>query len=248
MLFQHGYILLGELGRGGQACVYLVQRRGQAEGEYEACKIGKQERLREEAYLLRSLQHPCFPRYYAYWQWENLGVLVMEYIGGRTLEEWLCERQISLPLVENWCRSLGEALEYLHNMPEVWIYRDLKPANVVIREDGKLKLVDMGCACPLSRVAESMAGTPEYCAPEQLRAPEAVGPYSDYYSLGKIIEQLLEHSGPQGLGEYLRYFKWKRFCKKCLRLEIGKREKVNRAIFEQCVKCPLNRKKCRDDL
>ena len=217
MLFSRGYVLVRELGRGGQACVYLVQ--GAGHGEYRACKIGDRDRLLEEADLLRTVQHPCFPRYYEFWQWEKRGVLIMEYICGRTLEEWLGDEQIPLEWVENWCLSLGEALHYLHGLPEMWIYRDLKPANVVIRGDGKVKLIDMGCACPRNRVGESIAGTRGYCAPEQMYAPEYVGPYSDFYSLGIILQLLLAHVKKKGIREHWRSFVWKRVCR-CL-LNVG---------------------------
>lgn len=233
MLQQRKYILKGELGHGGQARVYLVQKQGYTGEEYQACKIGKRERLETEGRLLRSIQHPCFPRYIDYWQWEQLGVLLMEYIAGKNLEEWLRQEKIPFLLVDSWSHSLVEAVECLHNMPEVWIYRDLKPSNVIIRRDGKLKLIDMGCACPISCVAKSVAGTPGYCAPEQLCTPEQVGIYSDYYGLGKIIDRLLAQSCPKGICGWGRYFKWRRFCKRCLRVEIEKRNGIT-AIFEKC--------------
>lgn len=225
MLLQHGYTMVDTLGQGGQACVYLVRERKATGVQYWACKIGNKERLREEAHLLGSLQHPCFPRCHAYWQWENKGVLIMEYICGKTLEEWLREGQIAYEVAEDWCLTLMEALKYLHDLPKVWIYRDLKPSNVVIRQDGKLKLVDMGCACPISLVSESRAGTPGYCAPEQLQMPEKVNTYSDYYSLGLIIRPLLSVSRRKRIKEHWKYLGWKSFWKKCLIVNLAKRKR-----------------------
>lgn len=211
------------IGAGGQAEVYLAQRRGREDTNdefYRACKVGEASALRREALLLRQLRHPCFPYFEDYWEQGDTGFLIMEYIHGRTMEACMEVKPISMKQLEYWSGQLAEALLALHHMPVPWLYRDLKPSNIMVREDGRVKLVDLGCACPLTEAGRSMAGTPGYGAPEQFRAPEQVTEASDLYGFGKLLEQLLDACHVRGWRERIRYRRYKRFCKSCLKEEI----------------------------
>lgn len=227
MLHRLHYLQKGQIGKGGQAIVYLVEsldgRRGEGRPASLACKTGLAEIIRREALLLKQLRHPLFPAFEEYRELEGRGFLFMEYVCGRTLESYIDTGRISLCQLESWSRQLAEAILTLHHMPAIWIYRDLKPANIVIREDGRLKLVDLGCTCILSEAGQSLAGTPEYSAPEQFAAPELVGEASDLYGYGKLLEQMLRICRVRGLRQWLQYRRWHRICHSCLHPDIDRR-------------------------
>lgn len=187
-LRRHGYAALRLIGRGHFSEVYLVKDQ---RGSRFACKVsGNAALLFQEARCMGGLEHPLFPKYETFWQEDN-GYLVMEYVPGRNLEE-MRERRGGFPVsaVVRIGVELASGLGCLHE-EHGRLYRDVKPANIILCEDGGVKLVDLGCVCPLGERAKEMAGTPGFAAPEQLRAGERLMESCDVYGLGRTLESLL---------------------------------------------------------
>lgn len=175
------------LGRGAFAEVYLVE---DGVGREYACKVSRRSDLLErEAGYQRGAAHPLFPAVFDYWR-EEQGYLLMEYVRGGNLEEILRRKG---PFSDRQAAGIGcrlaEGLGYLHEGKEPLLFRDVKPANVMLTPEGDVKLVDFGCVCPLGRNAD-MAGSPGFGAPEQF-APEGILTVrADVYGLGRTIREI----------------------------------------------------------
>ena len=149
-----------------------------------------QQMLRKELEMLMHLQHPYIVQTVGLEHVEGWGAcIVMEYVDGMRLDEWLktpqskeCRLKLTIELLE--------AVEYIHSMGMV--HRDLKPGNILVTRNGtNIKLIDFGLADDDHiAILKQPAGTPNYISPEQAvhAVPDA---RNDIYSLGKIIQQLL---------------------------------------------------------
>ena len=173
------YEIIRELGHGGEGCVYLARdedlqrlvaikrlNRKEPDGEEE-------KQLMKEADFLQQLRHPMLPIIYDL-MWEDAWYLVMEYIQGTSLHEYI-ERNgyVQEEQACAWAEQMLDILEYLHTRKTPVIYRDLKPDNIMVCPDGRLKLVDFGAAFRRSfgdKKEHGMASTLGYAAPEQLGA------------------------------------------------------------------------------
>jgi len=115
--------------------------------------------------------------------------LVEEFIKGKTLDKIFDESSEPLlePKVVEWAVEICDALEYLHNFNPPIIHRDIKPTNILIAEDGRLKLTDFSIACRYR--SRDAIGTPNYAPPEQYRGEAEHR--SDLYALGATIYHLL---------------------------------------------------------
>lgn len=205
ILRENGYIAEGLLGEGSFGKVYLVKDR---RGEHYACKTavkpGDRRLLLREAEIQKSLKHPLFPAYWTLIDTENHTFLIMEYVKGISLKKRIGERSGEEESVfirqQALCitSALAEGLQYLHDRPDPVLYRDLKAEHVILSEDGQVRLIDLGCACPMSQAAATRAGTRGYAPPEQLNPDsQAVqGPYSDVYALGCLIHYMLTGADP----------------------------------------------------
>ena len=125
----------------------------------------------------------------------------MQYIEGETLEEYLEHRGGSpLPVdqVLDWAEQLCDVLSYLHSQQPPIVFRDLKPANVMIKKNGQLFLIDFGIA-RLFKPGQShdtvALGSPGFAAPEQYGKAQST-PRSDLYSLGALLHCLLTGLDP----------------------------------------------------
>jgi serine/threonine protein kinase len=152
-----------------------------------------------EASLLAELHHSCIPRIHDSFIEAGRYYLVLDFIEGRNLEEVL-EREGTPGLAErrvmSWAAHLAELLTYLHGHTPPIIFRDLKPANVMVTDDGKLYLVDFGIARVFSVVRQgTMVGTPGYCPPEQYQG--LAEPLSDLYALAATCHHVLSGRDPR---------------------------------------------------
>jgi len=146
------------------------------------------ERFEMEARIVASMTHPNICRLY------DVGpnYLVMELVDGPTLSDWI--RQGPLPASEALAiaRQIAEALEAAHEKGNV--HRDLKPANIKITPDGVVKLLDFGLADvgteSSTTDAGTMAGTPSYMSPEQVRG-DPVDKRADIWAFGAVLYELL---------------------------------------------------------
>jgi serine/threonine-protein kinase len=155
-------------------------------------------RFRDEALNSASLNHTNIATVFDYGEDDGLAFLVMEYVEGRTLSAILAERG-ALPPAE--VRSImGQAALALGTAHEHRvIHRDVKPPNILVREDGLVKLTDFGIARALDASGHTqhgeMLGTPNYISPEQVRGEPATGS-SDLYALGVVGHEMLTGHRP----------------------------------------------------
>lgn len=193
------YEVLKTIAEGGLGVVYLVKDLHL--NKLAAVKVGKNpgnEREREFAFrereVLKELSHPALPGIIDYFEERENSFLVMEYVEGITLEQYLRKfGTVEVSLAVKWTIELAEVLQYLHSCNPPIIYRDLKPANIMIQQNGKIKLIDFGAAFVTSygQTKEQMlVGTPGYSSPEQWQWGNA-GKTSDVYGLGAVLHEMV---------------------------------------------------------
>lgn len=210
-LLKQRYLLLRQAGKGGFGAVYeaedtLFNNLHVAVKEMSQSGLTAQETsiaaddFKREAKLLASLNHQSLPRIYDYFSETGRWYLVMDFINGETLEDYLDEAKGGyLPLGEviDIGIQLCDVLDYLHNSQPPIIFRDLKPANVIRTPVGKLYLIDFGIArlFKAGQYKDTTAlGSHGYAAPEQFG--KATTTQSDIYSLGALLHQLLTGNDP----------------------------------------------------
>ncbi|MBQ8983868.1 MAG: protein kinase [Lachnospiraceae bacterium] len=207
------YEILKEIGRGGMSIVYVAMdlRLNKQWAIKEIKDDGSQDTqtllkgLEREANILKKVDHPVLPRIVDIIQKENKVYVVMDYVEGRPLSKIL-EEQGAQPQdqVIQWAKDLASALDYLHSMDPPIIYRDMKPSNIMLRPDGKVKLIDFGTAkeYKIENNADTTAlGTRGYAAPEQFGDEQGRGIYNtdartDIYCLGATLYHIVTGMNP----------------------------------------------------
>ncbi|NNK47552.1 MAG: serine/threonine protein kinase, partial [Gemmatimonadetes bacterium] len=206
------YRIVREIGRGGMGSVYLAVRADDQYRKEVAIKLVSADRdnqrlirrfLRERQ-ILATLEHPHIARLLDGGVTERgVPYLVMEYVTGRRLDRYCDDGQLTVPerlrVFEDVCR----AVHYAHT--KLVVHRDLKPGNVMVTDDGSVKLLDFGIAKLLDPEPDSSGDTmtraggrvltPEYASPEHLQG-EPMGTASDVYSLGVLLYELLAGRRP----------------------------------------------------
>ena len=139
----------------------------------------------------KALEHPLFPRMYDFWQDGEYGYLLMEYVPGTNVKKMLERRgHFSANRTIEVGMELAEGLLYLHEQAGL-LFRDVKPENIIVRQDGRVKLLDLGCASPNGCRQESLAGTPEFGAPEQFEEGRCLDVTCDIYALAGTMDKML---------------------------------------------------------
>jgi serine/threonine-protein kinase len=193
------------LGRGGMAEVYLATDRVldrpvavKVLGSWLASDASFVERFRREALAAARISHPSLVAVYDAGSEDDLHYIVMEHVPGETLAEAL-RREGWLPAdrARTIAARVGEALAVAHAAGIV--HRDVKPGNVMLTPDGRIKLMDLGIARGIEGEsitrASSILGTAGYVSPEQARG-ERVDHRSDIYSLGCVLYEMLSGRQP----------------------------------------------------
>ena len=205
-LLSNRYQLLEKLGTGGMADVYRA--RDPVLDRIVAIKVLRsdyssnadfQSNFRMEARAAANLSHPNIVTVHDFGFADNLLYIVMEYIPGKDLKQLIRERgrfsvEAGIPLIIQACAGLG----YAHRAGLV--HCDVKPHNMLVSKDGRLKVTDFGIARALATISigertDIVWGSPLYFAPEQARG-EAPSPASDVYSIGVVMYELLSGTPP----------------------------------------------------
>lgn len=208
------YEIARRIGGGGMGAVYLAKDRNLGDASRAVKEMveahldpNQHEKaigdFKRESLLLTSLEHPSIPTIYDYFYDESLGrfYLVMKYISGGDLASRLRNApggRIDEKTVTDWGMQVADVLQYLHSRPKQIIYRDLKPANLMIDGNtGRVMLIDFGIARWVKQEEKGVTavGTMGYAPPELFSG--RVEPRSDVYSLGATMFHLLTGADPQ---------------------------------------------------
>lgn len=202
--------LLRELGQGGMGSVYLAERADGGLRRQVALKLprltwvpGLAARMARERDILATLEHPHIARLY------DAGVdergrpwLALEFVQGQALDVFCRDANLPLQARVRLLLQVCEAVAYAHG--RLVIHRDLKPGNILVTDNGQVRLLDFGIAGllePETRAALTVTGfaaralTPNYSSPEQV-AGQVMGTTSDVYSLGVVAYELLTGASP----------------------------------------------------
>lgn len=213
LLLDGKYEILKEIGQGGMSIVYLAMdnRLNKQWAVKELKNDGSQSvemllgRMEREANILKKVDHPVLPRIVDIIDKAGTVYVVMDYIQGLALDKILKEEgaQPQEKVIE-WAKELASALDYLHSLEPPIIYRDMKPSNIMLQPDGRVKLIDFGTAKEYlsENIADTTAlGTRGYAAPEQFGDEQGHGIYvtdarTDIYCLGATIYHIITGKNP----------------------------------------------------
>lgn len=203
------YEVLTMVGKGGMSEVYLAMDKN-LNKQWAIKEIKKRARDRNndvviqsaiaEANLMKRLDHPCLPRIVDIIDKEDVIYVVMDYIEGEPLNKVL-ERTGPQPqeTVVEWAQDLCGVLDYLHSQNPPIIYRDMKPANIMLQPNGNIKLIDFGIAreYKAQNLEDTVSlGTKGYAAPEQFGGKGQTDARTDIYCLGVTLYHLITGKNP----------------------------------------------------
>lgn len=213
------YEILKEIGRGGMSVVYLAMdkhlNKQWAVKEIRKKGSGKNDEivvnsLLAEANMMKKLDHPALPRIVDIIDNGVTIYVVMDYIEGESLDKILNEYGAQPEeLVVNWAKQLCDALSYLHSQKPPIIYRDMKPANVMLKPEGNIKIIDFGIAREYKEqnlADTTVLGTKGYAPPEQYSGQ--TDPRSDIFALGMTMHHLLTGVDPRNGEAYAPVRQW----------------------------------------
>lgn len=203
------YKILSEIGRGGMSVVYMAinEKANKTWAVKEVRKDGRmdfnvvRQGLMAEIDTLKRLSHPNLPSIVDLIEDESSFIIVMDYIEGRSLDKILADEGVQdEATVVEWAKQLCDVLGYLHSQKPPIIYRDMKPANVMLKPNGSIMVIDFGTAknYEIEYGETTGIGTVGYAAPEQyigsgLGRTDA---RTDIYCLGITLYYLLTNIDP----------------------------------------------------
>lgn len=204
------YQIIKEIGKGGMSTVY--QARDLSTGNLLAVKdvkrTGKEanqaieQSLVTEGNMLMKLSNSHLPRIYDIIENADSFMMVMDFIEGESLDKVIA-RDGAQPMdrVLDWGMQICEVFEYLHNQPTPIIYRDMKPANVILKPDGHLMMIDFGTARTqkfgVVMAADTLClGTAGFAAPEQFGGFGQSTPKTDIFCLGATLYNMITGHSP----------------------------------------------------
>lgn len=202
------YKILNKIGQGGMSVVYLAMNerankqwaikevRKDGVKDYDVVRQG----LIAETDILKRLNHPHLPSIIDVIDRDDTFLIVMDYIEGKSLDHWL-KKDGAQPQekVVVWAKQICDVLGYLHSRKPPIIYRDLKPANVMLKPDGQIMIIDFGTAREFKETSiedTSCLGTQGYAAPEQYGGHGQTDARTDIYTLGATTYHLLTGHNP----------------------------------------------------
>lgn len=202
------YKILNKVGQGGMSVVYLAMNekankqwavkevRKDGVLDFESVKQG----LVAETDILKKLSHPNLPSIIDVIDTDESFIIIMDYIQGNSLNKALEEfgAQPQENVIE-WAKQLCDVLGYLHSRQPPIIYRDMKPANIMLKPDGNVTLIDFGTAREFKEknLADTTClGTVGYAAPEQFGGMGQTDARTDIYCLGATLYHLVTGMNP----------------------------------------------------
>jgi serine/threonine-protein kinase len=200
------YKIISVLGQGGMSNVYLVEDdklqsrwalKEMLDVFPDSDKAEILERFRKEAQILAGIKHANLPRVFDYFEEQGRHYLVMEHIEGLTLQEIFDQNPgLSWQKAVDWGVQICDVLESLHGAGIV--YRDLKPANVMVDRGNRVYLIDFGIARLFTgnKIHDTVIiGTPGFASPEHHGTAETDS-RSDIFSLGATLHYLITRKDP----------------------------------------------------
>ena len=207
-LVDNKYKILSEVGHGGMSVVYLAineranktwavkEVRKDGIKDFEVVKQG----LVAETDILKKLNHPNLPSIIDVIDTDDSFIIIMDYIQGNSLNKALDEYGAQpQEYVIEWAKQLCDVLGYLHSRNPAIIYRDMKPANIMLKPDGNVTLIDFGTAREFKEknLADTVClGTIGYAAPEQFGGMGQTDARTDIYCLGATLYHLVTGMNP----------------------------------------------------
>lgn len=202
------YRVKGELGRGGMGAVYLAEQPGL--GREVAIKELIQsaaadpvalKRFLQEAQVMARTSHPNLVQVHDLELMGDANYIVLEFVRGRSLRDWLLRGPIPLPQMFAVMHGVLQALDYAHK--HAIVHRDMKPENVLLSDEGMVKVADFGIARltddsgvgGTATKTGTTVGTPQYMSPEQVASSKVDG-RSDLYSAGIMLYELVAGEPP----------------------------------------------------
>jgi serine/threonine-protein kinase len=200
------YTIMRVVGQGGLGTVYQVRESVYGQNNIYALKElidqtkSARKQFLQEAKWLQTLNDPHIPKVRDYFEWEQRLYLVMDFVDGENLDQKLRRlggRGLPESQVLAWILPICTALHHLHTRQPPLLHRDVKPSNIIVTPAGHPVLVDLGIAKEHRAGANQTAtfvrkaGTEGYAPPEQYTSAGQAGPWSDVYSLGATMYELL---------------------------------------------------------
>jgi serine/threonine protein kinase len=211
-MLNNRYLVTSKLGEGGMGAVYKAQDRqlgnrlvavkemlpvkGEEKGSQDAAALA----FKQEADMLAALQHPNLPSVYEHFEQDGRWYLVMSFIDGQNLSQYLSQQGNKLPVEEvlDIGIQLCSVLDYLHTCQPPIIFRDLNPRNIMRSSKGHLYLIDFGIArhFKIGKARDTIVAYSQgYTAPEQFGHAQTTV-RSDIYSLGATLHHLISGNHP----------------------------------------------------
>lgn len=213
------YEILRKIGQGGMSVVYLAmdthlnkqwavkEIRKKGNGKDDVVIVNS---LLAEANMMKKLDHPSLPRIVDIIDNGETIFVVMDYIEGESLDKILLEYGPQPEeLVIAWAKQLCDVLSYLHSQKPPIIYRDMKPANIMLKPEGNIKIIDFGIAREYkeqSLADTTVLGTKGYAPPEQYSGQTDAR--SDIFAFGMTMHHLLTGIDPRGGEKYVPVRMW----------------------------------------
>lgn len=202
------YKILNKVGQGGMSVVYLAMNE-KANKQWAVKEVRKdgvlnfdavKQGLVAETEILKKLSHPNLPSIVDVIDTDDAFIIIMDYIQGNALNTALDEfgAQPQENVIE-WAKQLCDVLGYLHSQKPPIIYRDMKPANIMLKPDGNVTLIDFGTAREYKEknLADTTClGTVGYAAPEQFGGMGQTDARTDIYCLGATLYHLVTGMNP----------------------------------------------------
>ncbi len=209
-VLRNRYRIIKVIGRGGMSTVYQAEdiQSGKLLAVKDVAHSGKtdgqivEQSLVAEGRMLMKLSNSHLPRIYDVIEETHSFMLVMDYIEGQSLDRVIAQSgPQEMDKVLDWGMQICQVLDYLHNQTTPIIYRDMKPANVILKPDGQLMLIDFGTARTQKVGVEMQAdtvciGTAGFAAPEQFGGIGQSDARTDIFCLGATLYNMITGHSP----------------------------------------------------